>query len=209
MSSALSESALAAIQQGELREVRSSRNFTLASFTMDGPILVETKRFGDARGAFSETYSARDFAACGLTTAFVQDNFSISQPVGTLRGLHFQSQPEPQAKLVRVLAGRVLDVAVDLRRGSATYGQYVAVELSAEAGNQLYVPVGFAHGFCTLEPDCAVAYKVSGYYAPACDKGLAWDDPDVGIRWTLPEGGPVLSDKDSRQPRLRDLPDYF
>jgi dTDP-4-dehydrorhamnose 3,5-epimerase len=209
MSSSLSDRALAAIRRGELREVRASRNFTLASFTMDGPLLVETRRFGDARGFFAETYSARDFAACGLSVDFVQDNFSVSQPAGTLRGLHFQSNPEPQAKLVRVLSGRVLDVAVDLRRASPTYGHYVAVELSAEAGNQLYVPVGFAHGFCTLEPDCAVAYKVSGYYAPACDKGLAWDDPDVGIDWTLPEGGPVLSDKDSRQPRLRDLPDYF
>ena len=147
MSSSLSERALADVRHGTLQGHRSSRNFTIASFTMDGPLLVETRRFADARGAFSETYSARDFVACGLTTEFVQDNFSISLPAGTIRGLHFQSQPEPQAKLVRVLSGRVLDVAVDLRRASPTYGQYVAVELSAEAGNQLYVPVGFAHGF--------------------------------------------------------------
>ncbi|MCQ4161235.1 dTDP-4-dehydrorhamnose 3,5-epimerase [Roseomonas sp. GC11] len=176
---------------------------------MEGPVLVSTRRFGDARGYFSETWSARDLAACGLAAEFVQDNFSTSAPVGTLRGLHFQIQPDPQDKLVRCLRGRILDVAVDLRRASPTYGQHVAVELSAENGLQLFVPVGFAHGFCTLEPDCEVAYKVTGYYSPACDKGVAWDDPDLAIDWPLPPGGPVLSDKDSRQPKLAELPAYF
>jgi dTDP-4-dehydrorhamnose 3,5-epimerase len=205
----LSEQVVAAIRRGSLADTARSRNFTIARFTMDGPMLVESRRFGDARGVFSETYSARDFAECGLAAEFVQDNFSISQPAGTLRGLHFQCAPSPQGKLVRALAGRVLDVAVDLRRASPSYGQYVAVELTAALGNQLWVPEGFAHGFCTLEPDCVIAYKVTGYYAPDCDKGLAWDDPDLGIDWPLPPGGAVLSEKDSRQPKLRDLPAYF
>ncbi len=197
------------VRAGQLTTEQSSRNFTLHRFTLEGPVMIGTRRFGDARGHFSETWSARDLAACGLEAEFVQDNFSTSAPVGTLRGLHFQIAPEPQAKLVRVLRGRVLDVAVDLRRASPTFGQHVAVELTAEAGNQLFVPEGFAHGFCTLEPDCEVAYKVTGYYAPACDKGVAWDDPDLAIAWTLPPGGPVLSDKDARQPKLAELPAYF
>jgi dTDP-4-dehydrorhamnose 3,5-epimerase len=207
---ALTDAILAAtVRTGSVTGRTSSRNFTVARFSLDGVMMVTSRRFGDARGFFCETWSARDLAACGLETEFVQDNYSTSAQVGTIRGLHFQSMPEPQAKLVRVLRGRVLDVAVDIRRASPTFGQHVAVELSAEAGNQLFVPVGFAHGFCTLEPDCEVAYKVTGYYAPACDKGLAWDDPEIGIDWPLPPGGPTLSDKDTHQPRLADLPAYF
>lgn len=205
----MNENIVCSIKTGEVIAESISRNFALRRFSIEGPALISTRRFGDARGYFSESWSARDLAACGLDADFVQDNFSSSAQVGTLRGLHFQTQPEPQAKLVRALRGRILDVAVDLRRASPTYGRFVAVELSAENGLQLFVPVGFAHGFCTLEPDCEVAYKVTGYYSPACDKGVAWNDPDIGIDWPLPPSGPVLSDKDARQPRLSELPAYF
>lgn len=188
---------------------RRSGNFTASGFAVAGPLLVTTRRYGDARGFFLETYSTPDFIALGIPDSFVQDNHSLSGPVGTLRGLHFQRLPRAQAKLVRVLRGAVLDVVVDLRQGSPTYGQHAAVELSAANACQIYVPVGFAHGFCTLEPDTEVAYKVTDTYAPDCDAGLAWDDPDLGIAWKLPPGGATLSDKDRRQPRLRDLPPLF
>jgi len=132
----------------------------------------------------------------------VQDNASYSREAGTIRGLHYQRPPAAQAKLVRVVRGRVLDVAVDLRRGSPSYGRFVAVELTAEGGEQLFVPVGFAHGFCALEPDTEVAYKVSDFYAPQHEAGVIWNDPDIGIEWPLAGGEPVLSDKDTRLPRL-------
>ena len=172
-------------------------------------VLVKPKRFGDARGFFSEVYNERSFAAAGLPTAFVQDNHSWSAQAGTIRGLHFQSPPHGQAKLVRVVRGRVLDVAVDLRRASPTFGQHVAVELSAENWYQLLIPEGFAHGFCTLEPDCEVLYKVSGFYAPAHDHGLAFDDPALAISWPVAPADAVLSDKDRRHPRLAELPAVF
>lgn len=174
-----------------------------------GVIIVTPKRHGDARGFFSETYSRRDFAAIGVDGEFVQDNHSLSATVGTIRGLHFQTPPFEQGKLVRVARGRVLDVAVDLRRSSPTFGRHVAVELSAENGRQLWVPAGFAHGFCTLEPDTEVLYKVTGYYSREHDAGLAYDDPALGIDWPLPPSGPVLSDKDRAQPRLADLAAVF
>jgi dTDP-4-dehydrorhamnose 3,5-epimerase len=184
---------------------RRAGNFEAREFTIEGPLLVSARRFGDARGVFAETYSRRDFAALGIPDAFVQDNFSRSVPVGTVRGLHFQTAPEPQAKLVRVTRGRILDVAVDLRPGSPGFGRHVAVELSAENGLMLYVPVGFAHGFATREPETEVAYKVTGYYAPACDAGIAWDDPALGIAWGVAPGEATLSDKDRRLPRLAAL----
>lgn len=171
--------------------------------------ILTPKKFGDHRGFFSETYNSATFAKAGITLTFVQDNHSLSATVGTLRGLHFQSPPFAQDKLIRVARGRILDVAVDLRRSSPTYGQHVAVELSAENWRQLLVPVGFAHGFVTLEPDTEVLYKVSALYAAANDHGLAWDDPALGIAWPLPADGPTLSDKDRRHPRLADLPAYF
>ncbi len=171
--------------------------------------VITPKRFGDARGFFSEVYSRRAFEAAGLHLDFVQDNHSLSGPMGTIRGLHFQSPPFAQDKLIRVVRGRILDVAVDLRRSSPTYGQHVAVELSAENWRQLLVPVGFAHGFCTLEPDTEVVYKVTAYYAPAHDHGVAWDDPALGIAWPVAPDEALLSDKDARQPRLADLPTYF
>lgn len=170
---------------------------------------ITPKKFGDHRGFFSETWSRAAFAEAGLHLDFVQDNQSLSATVGTLRGLHFQSAPFAQDKLVRVIKGRILDVAVDLRASSPTFGQHVAVELSAENWRQLLVPIGFAHGFVTLEPDTEVLYKVTAPYGPANDHGVAFDDPSLGIDWRLPHGDLVLSDKDRKHPRLADLPRYF
>lgn len=188
---------------------RRSGNVEATPLAIAGLLRVATRRFGDERGYLSETYSRRDFRTVGIEAEFVQDNHSLSGPVGTLRGLHFQLPPQAQAKLVRVLRGAILDVVVDLRRGSATFGQHVAEELSAANGHQLFVPAGFAHGFCTLLPDTEISYKVDHYYAPDCDRGLAWDDPDLAISWPVPSGGPTLSAKDRAQPRLRELPACF
>jgi dTDP-4-dehydrorhamnose 3,5-epimerase len=171
--------------------------------------IITPKRFCDARGFFSEVYSRLAFEEAGLALDFVQDNHSLSGAVGTVRGLHFQSPPFAQDKLIRVVRGRILDVAVDIRRSSSTYGQHVAIELSAENGHQLLVPMGFAHGFCTLEPNTEVLYKVTAYYAPAHDHGLAWDDPALGIGWPVASEEALLSDKDRRHPRLVDLPVNF
>lgn len=172
--------------------------------------LIEPKRFGDARGWFTETYSERAYDGLGISCRFVQDNHSYSAPALTLRGLHFQTPPFGQDKLVRCIRGRIFDVAVDVRQNSPTYGQWVSAELSAENGRQLFVPVGFLHGFLTLEPDCEVTYKVSAPYAPANDGGIAWDDPDMGIEWPLPAGTlPELSGKDAVQPRLADWTSPF
>lgn len=170
----------------------------------DSPVkIIAPSRHGDARGWFTETYNRDTFAALGIDCVFVQDNHSLSHPVFTLRGLHFQTPPRAQDKLVRCLRGRILDVAVDIRRGSPTFGRWVGAELSADNGLQLFVPVGFAHGFVTLEPGCEVAYKCSDTYAPAQDGGIHWDDPAIGIDWRLPVGiTPELSDKDRIQPTL-------
>ncbi|WP_293802248.1 dTDP-4-dehydrorhamnose 3,5-epimerase [uncultured Bosea sp.] len=171
--------------------------------------IVTPKKFGDHRGFFSETWSRKTFAEAGLDLDFVQDNQSLSAPVGTLRGLHFQSPPFAQDKLVRVTRGRILDVAVDIRVSSPTFGKHVAVELSAQNWKQLLVPVGFAHGFVTLEPDTEVIYKVTAPYAPENDHGLAFDDPALGIDWRLPLLGLTLSDKDRKHPRLAEMLRYF
>jgi dTDP-4-dehydrorhamnose 3,5-epimerase len=171
--------------------------------------IVTPKKHGDARGFFSEVYNRADWEEAGLHYTFVQDNHSFSAPVGTLRGLHFQAHPFAQDKLVRVARGRVLDVAVDIRRSSPTFGKYVAVELSAENWRQLLVPIGFAHAFITLEPDVEVLYKTTRPYSAAHDRGIAWDDPSVGVKWPLPPGGPVLSDKDRRWPPLEEAPELF
>ena len=171
--------------------------------------IVTPKKFGDHRGFFSETWNRAAFAEAGLDLDFVQDNQSLSAPVGTLRGLHFQSPPFAQDKLVRVTRGRILDVAVDIRASSPTFGKHVAVELSAENWKQLLVPVGFAHGFVTLEPDTEVLYKVTAPYAPQNDRGLAFDDPALGIDWRLPLSGLTLSDKDRKHPRLAEMLRYF
>lgn len=171
--------------------------------------IITPRKHGDARGFFSETYNKAAFEAAGISLVFVQDNHSYSAPVGTLRGLHFQTPPCAMDKLMRVAKGRILDVAVDIRRSSPTFGRHVAVELSAENWRQLLVPAGFAHGFITLEPDTEVIYKTSYVYSPANDHGIAWDDPDIGIAWPTPPGGPTLSDKDIRLPRLKDAPELF
>lgn len=171
--------------------------------------LITPTRHGDHRGFFSETWSRAAFAEIGIDIDFVQDNHSLSATVGTLRGLHFQSPPCAQDKLVRVTRGRILDVAVDIRASSPTFGKHVAVELSAENWKQLLVPVGFAHGFVTLEPNTEVQYKVSAPYSPENDHGLAFDDPALGIDWGLPLAGLTLSDKDRKHPRLAEMLRYF
>ena len=172
---------------------------------LDGVKIVSPNKHGDHRGFFSEVYNAKAFAEAGLDYAFVQDNHSYSAQQGVIRGLHFQLEPFGQTKLVRVARGRILDVAVDLRRASPTFGRHVAVELSAQNWRQLLVPVGFAHGFCTLEPDCEVLYKVTNLYSPAHDRGLAFDDPALAIDWGIDPASAILSDKDKRHPRLADL----
>jgi dTDP-4-dehydrorhamnose 3,5-epimerase len=172
-------------------------------------ILMETRRFGDARGWFSETYSQPRMASLGVIDDFVQDNQSFSASAGTVRGIHFQRPPRAQAKLVRCLRGAIIDYAVDLRKGSPTYGRHVARELTAENGRQLYVPVGFGHAFVTLTDDTEVAYKVSDIYAPDCEGGVVWNDPEVAIDWPLPRSGAVLSDKDVVLPLLKDIDSPF
>lgn len=175
---------------------------------LPGVVILTPKRFGDDRGHFSETYNRQTLAGLGIDTAFVQDNQSLSRQVNTIRGLHFQRPPHAQAKLVRVLQGRIFDVAVDARKGSPTYGQWVGVELSAEDGRQLLIPAGFLHGFATREPDTVVFYKCSDVYAPACDGGIRWDDPTIGIDWGL-TGDPVLSAKDMVAPLFADFDSPF
>jgi len=170
---------------------------------LPGVVIVTPRRFDDARGFFSEVYNRRAFAEAGIDCDFVQDNHSLSRQVGVVRGLHYQAPPHAQAKLVRVAAGRILDVAVDVRRGAPTYGHWTAVELSATAGNQLFIPEGFLHGFAVLEPDTEVLYKCSDFYAPDCDGAVHFDDPDIGIDWRLDPADVILSDKDAAALPLR------
>ncbi|WP_404295193.1 dTDP-4-dehydrorhamnose 3,5-epimerase (plasmid) [Microvirga sp. RSM25] len=159
-------------------------------------ILLTPRRFRDDRGWFSEIYNERSFAQALGDIAFVQDNQAFSSARGTLRGLHFQRPPKPQAKLVRAIRGSIFDVAVDLRTGSPTYGGWVGATLTAEGGEQLLVPRGFAHGYCTLEPNTEVAYKVDGFYSPECDAGLAWNDRTLAIQWPIVPEDVLLSEKD-------------
>jgi dTDP-4-dehydrorhamnose 3,5-epimerase len=163
----------------------------------------------DHRGFFSETYSKAGLSVLGVNLEFVQDNHSLSVERGVVRGLHFQIPPFAQDKLVRVIRGSIFDVAVDLRRSSRTYGKHVARVISAAEWNQFLVPVGFAHGFCTLEANTEVIYKVTNYYAPEHDRGLLWNDPDLGIVWPIREGEAILSEKDAKQPRFRELQTSF
>lgn len=172
-------------------------------------ILVKPKKFGDNRGYFMETYRRNLFEQYVHSVCFVQENRSFSAERGTVRGLHFQLAPKAQGKLVSCAAGALLDVAVDIRQGSPTYGQYVSAELTAENGEQLWVPAGFAHGFCTLVPDTIISYKVTDYYSPEHDRGLLWNDPAISIDWPVTTESAVLSDKDRRQPVLADLPVSF
>lgn len=171
--------------------------------------LLTPKKHGDRRGFFSETYNKRALAEAGAAVDFVQDNHSLSADAGTVRGLHFQAPPFAQTKLVRVVRGAVFDVAVDIRRGSPTFGRHASAVLSAEAWNQILVPAGFAHGFMTIEPDTEVIYKVDACYAPSHDFGILWNDPALGIAWPLPEARAILSDKDRAQPRLAEIESPF
>lgn len=163
---------------------------------LDGVIEVVPDKFGDDRGFFSEVYNQDVYKANGIDVDFVQDNHSVSAPVGVLRGLHFQLPPFAQAKLVRVVQGAVFDVAVDIRKGSPTFGKWVGLEVSAERWNQLYIPAGFAHGFVTLEPNTAFLYKVSALYSPEHDRSIRYDDPDIGIEWPTDLQNVILSAKD-------------
>ncbi|MGE3475613.1 MAG: dTDP-4-dehydrorhamnose 3,5-epimerase [Rhodospirillaceae bacterium] len=182
---------------------------TVESLAIPEVKIIRPRKHGDARGFFSETYAKKAFAEAGINLDFVQDNHAFSAAKATVRGLHFQSAPFAQDKLVRVVRGSILDVAVDLRRASPTYGKHVSAVISADEWNQILVPVGFAHGLLTLEPDTEVLYKVTNYYAPQHDLGLLWNDPALGIAWPVSEADAVLSAKDKAQPRLADLPAYF
>ena len=175
---------------------------------IEGVVILEPEVFGDARGYFFESYSQRRFDAQVRPVRFVQDNESKSRR-GVLRGLHFQKGAAAQSKLVRVVQGRVLDVAVDIRRGSPTFGKHVAVELTAENHRQLFVPRGFAHGFSVLSDEAVFQYKCDNYYAPGSEGGIAWDDPALAIDWRLPAGEILLSEKDRRHPKLADAPELF
>jgi dTDP-4-dehydrorhamnose 3,5-epimerase len=177
--------------------------------TIPGVVLIKPKKFGDTRGYFMETFRQSLFEQEVGNYSFVQDNQSLSADVGTIRGLHFQLAPRAQGKLVRCIAGSILDVAVDMRIGSPTYGQFVSAELTSENGHQLWVPPGFAHGFCTLAPSTEVSYKVTDYYSPDHDRGLLWSDPVIGIDWPVDVSKAVLSAKDTVQPVLADLKGGF
>ena len=171
--------------------------------------LIKTARISDGRGYFAETYVRRDFAANGINHEFVQDNQSASDAPGTVRGLHFQIPPFAQAKLVRVLSGRIIDVAVDLRRSSPTYGNHIAIELSEASGDQLLVPVGFAHGFCTLEAHTVVFYKADEVYSPGHDRGINWADPTLKIAWPVQADKAIVSSRDLALPSLNAAPVVF
>lgn len=175
-----------------------------------GVQLIYPCRFDDARGWFTEVYSVSAFEKLGITCTFVQENHSRSVLAFTLRGLHFQAPPRGQDKLVRCVRGTIFDIAVDIRKGSPTFGQWVGAELSAENGHQLFIPIGFAHGFMTLEGNCEVTYKCSDTYAPDSDGGIRWDDPGIGVDWPMPANTvPKLSPKDAVQPLLADFDSPF
>ncbi|KIC47782.1 dTDP-4-dehydrorhamnose 3,5-epimerase [Tateyamaria sp. ANG-S1] len=176
---------------------------------LPGVKLIEPQRFGDNRGFFSESYSRQRMLDHGIDIEFVQDNHSLSQQEATVRGLHFQAPPHAQDKLVRCGRGRLFDVAVDIRKGSATYGQWVGYELSFENGRQLLVPKGFLHGFATLTPDTEIIYKCSDYYAPECDGAVRFDDPTIGVDWGIDPTAAILSEKDSKAPLLADFNSPF
>ncbi|MBD8876644.1 dTDP-4-dehydrorhamnose 3,5-epimerase [Roseibium polysiphoniae] len=171
--------------------------------------IIVLSKHNDERGFFSEAYNKRCFSNAGIDIDFVQDNHAFSAKKGTVRGLHFQIPPFAQDKLIRVVSGSILDVVVDLRTGSSTYGQHVSTLLCARGGNQILVPVGFAHGMVTLEPDTEILYKVSNYYSPSHDRGVLWNDPELAIDWGVSGADAHLSKKDKNQPRLSELPAYF
>lgn len=176
---------------------------------LPGVVVLTPRRFGDERGFFSEVYNRDVLSKHGIDVEFVQDNHSLSRQVGVVRGLHFQAPPHAQDKLVRVGAGRVLDVAVDIRKGSPHFGHWVGVELSAEAGNQIFIPKGFLHGFATLEPNSELLYKCSDFYSPDCDGAVRFDDQDIGIDWGIDMADAILSEKDAAAPLLKDFDSPF
>ena len=171
--------------------------------------ILVPKKHGDHRGFFSETYSKKVLRDLGIQTEFVQDNHSLSAEKGVVRGLHYQIQPMAQDKLIRVIRGAILDVAVDIRRGSPTFGQHVSAVLSAENWRQIFVPIGFAHGFVTLEPNTEVLYKVSNYYSPIHERGIRWNDPKLAIDWGIEASAAVLSQRDLQHPLFADATDLF
>ena len=177
--------------------------------TIPEVLIISPQKHGDHRGFFSETYNYSAMQNAGLKISFVQDNQSLSAKAQTLRGLHYQAPPFAQDKLVRVIRGSILDVAVDIRRGSPTFGQHVAKVISAKEWNQIFVPKGFAHGFMTLEKDTEVLYKVSDYYAPEFDFGIKWNDPGLGINWGVSAASVTLSEKDENQPLLNEIETPF
>lgn len=182
---------------------------TIEETSLPGVMILTPRRFGDARGWFSEVWNQQTLAAAGIHYDFVQDNHSYSRDVGTVRGLHFQSPPHAQTKLVRCGRGAVLDVAVDIRKGSPTYGKWLGVELSADNGKQLLIPAGFLHGFATILPDSELLYKCSDVYAPDCDGAVRFDDPDFGIDWGIDPARAILSDKDNAAPLFKDFSSPF
>jgi dTDP-4-dehydrorhamnose 3,5-epimerase len=179
--------------------------FEVMAFAIHGPLLLRTRKFADERGFVSETFSARDLASLIGPVHFVQENHAHSKAVGTVRGLHFQIAPAAQGKLLRVVRGAVFDVAVDIRPGSPTWGAHVAVTLRAGTLDQFWIPAGFAHGFCTIEPDTEVIYKLTSYYSPEHERGIAWDDPGLAIDWPVAVPAAILSPRDRTQPRLASL----
>jgi dTDP-4-dehydrorhamnose 3,5-epimerase len=180
--------------------------FSMTRLEISDIILIKSDKYLDDRGYFMETYSRKSFSDLGIAAEFIQDNQSMSLRIGTLRGLHFQRSPAQQAKLVRVLLGSVFDVAVDIRPQSSTYGRWCGTSLTAQGGDQLFIPRGFAHGFVTLEPNTVVSYKVDNPYARQAESGIRWDDPSLKISWPLPDSGPILAKRDAEFPFLADLP---
>ncbi len=176
---------------------------------LGGVLILTPQRHGDARGFFSESWNRRRLEEAGVSVEFVQDNHSLSAKAGTVRGLHFQAPPHAQAKLVRCGRGSLYDVAVDIRQGSPTFGQWTGVELSFENGKQLFIPEGFLHGFATREPDTEILYKCTDYYAPECDGAVRFDDPDIGVDWGVDTGAAVLSEKDAAAPLFREFDSPF
>lgn len=176
---------------------------------IDGVLIITPKFFGDDRGWFTETYSKKALAEAGFNKEFVQDNHSFSKIVGTVRGLHYQTEPIGQDKLVRCVRGAILDVVVDIREGSPTYGKHVSVELDPKSGRQILVPIGMAHGFCTIQADSEVVYKVTNFYSQANDGGIRWNDPALKIDWPVSEDAAQLSQKDANAPFLADVGTLF
>jgi dTDP-4-dehydrorhamnose 3,5-epimerase len=184
-------------------------DFTVTELAVSGVLLITPRRIDDPRGYFMETYRSETFERLGMPAMFMQDNQALSREPGTIRGLHYQAPPHAQAKLVRVLRGAIFDVAVDLRRGAATFGRWVGTTLTAETGSQLFVPRGFAHGYCTLSPDTEVAYKCDNYYAADAEGGVLYSDPDIGIDWPVNPAKAAVSERDRRLPRLSDVDSPF